>query len=103
MSDWKAGDKALCVNDDGLFREPFNGDIVVKGITYLVEGVDPFPHQDAGLFISGVEAYWHNTRTSFTASRFRKVVSRSERQTQYKEATNILLSSNVQPRVGFKP
>jgi len=85
MSNWRAGDKALCVADfEGrgkttgrkILAHNAPDGLPVKGTIYLLEGTTPC----GGLMISGVRA-WTNSgnRAGWVAYKFRKVVSRGER------------------------
>ena len=107
---WQAGDKAYCIHNfkgitpGGVTNMCPNG-CPIKGVTYIVDGISPF----GGLFILGKPSYSgldNSIAVGWKAHKFRKIVPRSERATEYNEAINILTGGrygNIQPRIGFKP
>lgn len=84
-ADWKAGDKAVCVADHiGTFKSGrpkpmscYPNGLLKKGTIYLVSGVRP----PLGLYIAGkpVLHFYEGYEKAWVMSRFRKVVTASER------------------------
>ncbi len=92
-ADWKAGDKAVCVDDSpallksGLPKPASCYPLghITRGVTYLVSAV----HPQGALFIAGKPAL-HNTERyekPWRANRFRKLIPACDRVTIHEEAT----------------
>lgn len=100
MSDWKAGDRAVCVEKfngrDMVSKRPLAGDYPIMGVIYLVTATRPGNITGiAGLFLAGMYAF--NPRSgnecAYCARRFRKVVPACDRK-------EIALEANALPDTG---
>lgn len=87
MSNWAAGNKALCVTPFlGRFAydgTPAPGPFPKVGTIYLVDEVLPCSDGKAGLRLAGIE--YEHPLSSHCSSRFRKLVPLSERNAQQEE------------------
>jgi hypothetical protein len=82
-ADWKAGDRALCV-DDAERSNPsiaIEGPPVVRGTIYLVRDVRSSRH-GVGLYLEGVFGGIHfsGREVAYRSDRFRKIVPACDRQ-----------------------
>ncbi len=80
MNPFKAGDKAVCVDDSWPEVEPNTrpNQMIVKGTTYLVTGISP---TGQGIFVAGhviTGLISGRTDFGFKHTRFRKVVTATE-------------------------
>ncbi len=84
-ADWKAGDRALCVEKfTGLYTgsfEAYSGDRPQVGTVYLVTDVGPIVHGSVSLLLSTLEGFWR-------ATKFRKIVPECDRIAQNQEKDN---------------
>lgn len=88
MSDWKAGDKALCIESmPGIHRCLYdnpNG-LPQKGTIYLVVDINIDDNGNVGLLLAGHPVFTMDGReVGYGHQAFRKVVPRSERKEERK-------------------
>jgi hypothetical protein len=93
MSNWKAGDKAICVDMRTAFgpTEQPNGR-PVEGTLYLVAGITSVPNglnAKVGLRLHGLPQLYDGIEIGWAESRFRKIVPACDRvaMEQEQEAT----------------
>jgi len=80
MSNWRAGDKAVCVDDSPSINTGIRP--LKNGTTYLVERVVcNTPPSGFALALAGIP----HTYVGWTHTRFRKVVTATERAAQEQE------------------
>lgn len=81
MSNWKAGDKAVCVSRFEILPDDVSEGPKV-GVTYLVSGVS-MGHGLLGLHIAGISS--GDNPFGWWAERFRKVIPACDRISQEQE------------------
>lgn len=98
MSNWKKGDRAVCINDQWNLEKSINDGLIPKeGVVYLVDDVRLDCEGDVGLRFADCVSYAKRARFVFwiqrgderywSATQFRKVIAASERTTVEQEAS----------------